>query len=242
MRIALERVTIGEGLGASVPELTATITGGVPNVLAVETAERPMLVSLLLGGRIRPDSGRVTVDGAEDLDALRVATALVDTPVVAEPTAGLSIASIIAEEFSFAGLPSSRRAVHRFLHRHGMADYARVPVRALPPLRRTRMFSELALLRPAVTALVITSPERHGGDPAEWYDALVDVAARGTTIAIVTDAATRDLLLRLGARDALAPVPEPAEPLELELPESPADDAASTDPASAPTEAIESRS
>jgi len=228
MRIALERVTIGEGLGASVPELTATIAEGVPTVLAVETAERPMLVSLLLGGRIRPDSGRVTIDGADDADALRRATALVDTPVVAEPTAGLSVASIIAEEFSFAGLPSSRRAVRHFLHRHGMADYAKVPVRALPPLRRTRMFTELALLRPGVDALVITSPERHGGDPAAWYDALVEVAARGTTVAIVTDAATRELLLRLGARDALAPAPEP---LALtESPELPTDPDAAISP------------
>jgi len=232
MRIALERVTIGEGLSASVPELTATITEGVPNVLAVETAERPMLVSLLLGGRIRPDSGRVTIDGTEDLDRLRIGTALVDTPVVAEPTAGLSIASIIAEEFSFAGLPSSRRAVHQFLHRHGMADYAKVPVRALPSLRRTRMFSELALLRPDVTALIITSPERHGGDPAEWYDALVDVAKRGTTVAIVTDAATRDLLLELGARDARTP-----EALELAAPETPPAD---LDDAISPLTATES--
>ena len=219
MLIALESAAIGHGLAASVPPLSMTVSDGAPAVIAVETAERPMLVSLLLGGRIRPDSGRVTVDGTENLDMLRRATALVDTPVAAEPTAGLSIASIIAEEFSFAGLPSSRRAVHRFLHRHGMADYAKVPVRALPSLRRTRMFSELALLRPAVTALIITSPERHGGDPVEWYDALVDVAKRGTTVAIVTDAATRDLLLELGARDARTP-----EALELAAPETlPAD-------------------
>ena len=202
MRIALERVTIGEGLGASVPELTATIAEGVPTVLAVETAERPMLVSLLLGGRIRPDSGRVTIDGADDADALRRATALVDTPVVAEPTAGLSVASIIAEEFSFAGLPSSRRAVRHFLHRHGMADYAKVPVRALPPLRRTRMFAELALLRPGVDALVITSPERHGGEPTGWYPALAAIASRGVTVIVVTDAVTADTLTSLGAVDA----------------------------------------
>jgi len=214
MRIALENVAIGEGLGASVPQLSLTVTEGVPNVLAVETAERPMLVSLLLGGRIRADAGSVTIDGRDDPDALRRGTALVDTPVVAEPTAGLSLASIVAEEFSFAGLSSSRRAVHQFLHRHGLADYAKVPVRTLPPLRRTRMFAELALLRPGVTALIVTSPERHGGDPAEWYGALAEVAARGTTIAVVTDAATRDILLGLGARDALAPAPSLDTPIE----------------------------
>ena len=210
MLITLEAAAIGEGLGASVPPLTATVADGEISVLAVETAERPMLVSLLLGGRIKPDSGRVTIDGRENLDELRKRSALVDTPVVAEPTAGLSLASIVAEEFSFAGKPSSRRAVHQYLHRQGIAEYGAVPIRALPPIQRTRMFSELALLRPGVNALIVTSPERHGGDPAEWYDSLAEIARRGVAIVIVTDAATRGLLLGYGARDALLPIaPEP---------------------------------
>jgi ABC-2 type transport system ATP-binding protein len=211
MRINLESAAIGEGLGASVPPLTAWIPDGEVSVLAVETAERPMLVSLLLGGRLKPDSGRVTVDGRENLDELRKRSALVDTPVVAEPTAGLSLASIVAEEFSFAGKPSSRRAVHQYLHRQGIAEYGAVPIRALPPIRRTRMFSELALMRPEVSALIVTSPERHGGDPAEWYDSLAEIAARGITIVIVTDAATRGLLLGYGARDALLPITPESE-------------------------------
>lgn len=217
MRITLESAAIGEGLGASVPPLTLAIADGRVSVLAVETAERPMLVSLLLGGRIKPDSGRVTIDGRDDLDELRQRSALVDTPVVAEPTPGLSLASIVAEEFSFAKLPHSRRAVHQFLKRHGIDEYAAVPVRALPPTKRTRVFSELALLRPGVSALIVTSPERHGGDPAEWFDTLSAIAERGVTIVIVTDAATRGLLLGYGARDALEPIVDP-EPSVDDLP------------------------
>ena len=219
MLIALESAAIGHGLAASVPPLTMTVTDGAPTVLAVETAERPMLVSLLLGGRIRPDAGRVTIDGRDGLDELRTRTALVDTPVVAEPTAGLSLASIVAEEFAFAGHPSSRREVRHYLKRLDLFDYAAVAVRSLPPLHRTRLFSELALLRPGVDALIVTSPERHGGDPAVWYDTLAEIAARGVAIVIVTDAATRGILLSYGARDALAPLP--AEPARaLEAPES----------------------
>jgi len=212
MLIALESAAIGHGLAASVPPLSMTVTDGAPAVIAVETAERPMLVSLLLGGRIRPDSGRVTVDGRDDLDELRRRTALVDTPVVAEPTAGLSLESIVAEEFSFAGHPSSRREVRHYLKRLDLFDYARVPVRSLPPLHRTRLFSELALLRSDVDALVITSPERHGGDPALWYGTLAEIAARGIAIVVVTDAATRGILLSYGARDALEPLPALEEP------------------------------
>ena len=212
MLIALESAAIGHGLAASVPPLSMTVTDGAPAVIAVETAERPMLVSLLLGGRIKPDSGRVTVDGRGDLDELRRRSALVDTPVVAEPTAGLSLESIVAEEFSFAGHPSSRREVRHYLKRLDLFDYARVPVRSLPPLHRTRLFSELALLRSDVDALVITSPERHGGDPALWYGTLAEIAARGIAIVVVTDAATRGILLSYGARDALEPLPALEEP------------------------------
>jgi tryptophan synthase alpha chain len=55
-----------------------------------------------------------------------------------------------------------------------------------------------------IDALIITSPERHGGEPAQWYAALAALAERGVTVVIVTDAATADLLVALGARDALA--------------------------------------
>lgn len=213
MLIALHDAAIGRGLAASVPPLTAAADAGTPAVLAVETAERPLLVSLLLGGRIRPDAGRVTVDGRDDLDELRRRSALVDTPVVAEPTPGLSLAGVVAEELSFAALPSSRREVRRFLDRLDLLDYAAVPVGSLPPLHRTRLFGELALLRPGVAALIVTSPERHGGDPAGWYGALAEIAARGVTVVVVTDAATRGLLLDLGARDAAtyAPAPEASD-------------------------------
>jgi ABC-2 type transport system ATP-binding protein len=231
MRIDLDSVALGSGVGASVPPLTLSVSDGAPAVITVETAERPMLVSLLLAGRLRPDAGRVTVDGAPDLDELRTRSALVDTPVVAEPTPGLALAGIVAEEFSFAGLPASRSAVRGFLEDHGLADYAREPIRVLPPTARVRLFSELALLRPGVDFLIITSPERHGGEPAEWFDALAAIGERGTAIAIVTDAATSDILLRLGARDATIPI-EPPTVEPLDLPVSTASETSSSESAS----------
>jgi len=202
--IELTDAGIGTGLGAPVPALTLAITPGTPMVIAVETDERPLMVSMLLGGRIKPDSGSVTIDGATDLSELRHRTALVDTPFVAEPSPGISLAVIVAEEFSFSGRAAKRGAVRDFLASHGLADYARIEVRALPPADRVRVFSELALLRDGVETIIITSPERHGGAPAEWFGYLDSLAERGITVVIVTDAASRDLLLSLGARDALA--------------------------------------
>lgn len=217
MDIVLNDAAIGTGLGAEVPPLTLRATAGVPSYVRVETAERPLLVSLIAGGRLRLDSGTTN-----DADALRLATALVDTPVVSEPTAGVSVASVVAEELVFASQPAGRRAVRDFLERHALADYARVPVRSLPPTERVRVLSELALLRPGVKAIIVTSPERHGGEPSGWYDELAAIAARGITVLIVTDAVTADTLSTLGAVDATAiPEPEPELELELEEPESP---------------------
>jgi len=212
--ITLSDAALGTGLGAAVRPLTLVVSPGVPTTVAVEGDERPLLVSMLLGGRLKPDSGTVAVDGDSRLDSLRLRTALVDTPMVAEPTPGASLSVAVAEEFSFSSLPTSGRAVRNFLADHGLADYARLPLRALPSADRVRLFSELALLRPPVSALIVTSPERHGGDPAEWYDSLAAIAARGITIAIVTDTATSDLLLSLGARDAFAPVVAETSPIE----------------------------
>jgi ABC-2 type transport system ATP-binding protein len=209
MTITFESVAIGSGLGAAVPPLSLTLTPGEPTVIAVEGDERPLLVSMLIGGRMQGDSGRVLLDGREDAAGLRRRVALVDTPFVAEPPAGISLASVVAEEFSFAGSSTSGPAVIAFLTHHGLADYAKLPLRALPPLDRVRLFSELALLREGVDVLVITSPERHGADPSGWYQTLATIAERGIgvrdiTVAIVTDVATRDILIQLGARDALA--------------------------------------
>lgn len=211
MRVTLDQAAIGRGLGAAVPALDLVVDGPLPVAIAVQTDERPLLVSILLAGRIRADSGRVLVDGREDADELRRRTALVDTPVVSEPTAGVALKTVVAEEFSFAALPTSRRAVREFLITHDLADYASLPVRALPPADRIRLFSELAVLRAGVDGIVVTSPERHGGAPAEWYGPLAALADRGVAVTIVTDFATAGILVSLGARDGSAPDPVPSE-------------------------------
>jgi ABC-2 type transport system ATP-binding protein len=205
MRVQLLQAAIGRGLGAAVPALDLIVGGPVPVAVAVQTDERPLLVSLLLSGRIRCDAGRVLVDGREDADELRRRTALVDTPVVAEPTASIALRTIVAEELSFASRPASARAVRAFLARHDLADYAGLPVRALLSADRIRLLSELAVLREGVDGIIITSPERHGGEAARWYGPLAALAERGVTVTIVTDDATAGILVALGARDGTEP-------------------------------------
>jgi hypothetical protein len=200
MRVTLDGAAIGEGLGADVPPTSLIVDQGRPVAIAVEGDEQPLFVSMLLGGRLRSDTGRVLIDDRDELDELREATALVDTPWVAEPTAGIALRTIVMEEFAFAGLPSSRRAVTAELERHGLKQYGALPVRALPAADRIRLFSELAVLRPGVSMIVVTSPERHGAAADDWYPALAAIADRGVIVAIVTDVATAATLVSLGAR------------------------------------------
>ncbi|MES2169719.1 MAG: hypothetical protein V4479_03205, partial [Actinomycetota bacterium] len=100
MKVVLESAGIGEGLGADVPPVSLVVSEGAPVAIAVEGDEQPLFVSMLLGGRLKPDTGAVLLDGRDDAAKLRYATALVDTPWVAEPSAGVTLHSIVMEELA----------------------------------------------------------------------------------------------------------------------------------------------
>lgn len=197
MTIELKDAAIGTGLAADLPATTLTIAPGLPTVVAVQTAERPMLLSLVIGGRLALTSGSITLDGTESTERLRAGIALVDTPFVAEPTPGIPLSLVVAEELTFAGRPSGTRAVAAWLQSHGLSYLSGVPMRSIPPTERVLLLTELALLREGVTTLVVTSPERHGGDPREWYSQLAALSGRGISVVIITDSPTAALLLSL---------------------------------------------
>lgn len=220
MRIQLHAAGVGAGRDAEVPALTVAIAPGAPVVIAVETDDRPKLVSLLLGGRLRPTTGAVTIpsdhapahagddEHRRDADAaqLRRRVALIDTPFTSEPPPTVALRTVVAEELAFAGRPSGRRAVRAVLERHGLADAATRPMGVLPAAIRIRLLVDLALARPDVESLVLTAPERHGGDPGAWFPALAE-RARRLAIAVVTDVPTAAALEALGAVRT-APEPE----------------------------------
>ena len=188
--IELTDAAIGSGLAADLPALTLTIAAGEVTVIPVETDERPMVLSLLLGGRLALSAGGITPDDSER----RERVALVDTPFASEPSPGVALSVVVAEELAFARRASGRRAVRAFLASHSLEQYASVPMRSLPSTARVLLLCELAAQRPGVDLLVVTSPERHGGDPLEWYSTLDAMTRRGLTVAIVTDTATSRLL------------------------------------------------
>jgi hypothetical protein len=184
MKIVLDGVTKGSR-NAALPPTSATFTTGEVTLARAETEQRPTVLGLIASGRMRPDAGTVTIDGATDYSAMRRRIALIDAPDVCEPAADVTVGGVVAEELMFAGRPSHPIAVNRTLAELGASEWGRYAIGTVPPTVRIGLLAELALMRKGVEGLVITSPDRHGGDPNEWWDLARRLAARDLAILIV---------------------------------------------------------
>ncbi|WP_439693691.1 hypothetical protein ACRQ4B_05540 [Curtobacterium sp. SP.BCo] len=213
MTLELDHVGIGEEPGAALPVVSAVAAPGRPGVIAVETEQAPVLASLVAGGRMQPETGRLLLDGHEDAAAVRRAFALVDTPGVAEPFPVMSVTRVVREELAFAGRRPSREHVDTVLDELGLRAYADTHVQRVPTDVRVRLLAELALLRDGVTGLVITSPERHGGAVEGWFAVVRDIARRGVSVALVTSKAAAATV------EALLDTVEPLDTTQTEDPE-----------------------
>jgi hypothetical protein len=218
MRIDLVDVTAGEGAEA-LPPTTVGFESGAVTLVAVETAQRPTLLALLASGRMVPEQGSVTRHPEVTGDELRASVAVVDAPDISEPVDGLRLDGIVQEELMFAGLPSSSKAVRETLDTLGAVEFARTPIEHVPVTVRLHVLAELAALRGDVEALVLTSPDRHGGDPLEWYPIAEGLAERGYAVLVIAGAASV-ALLDAALLDAPLAEPEPtAAPRHVEEPE-----------------------
>ena len=181
MRIALNGVSKPPALE------TTTLTYGTGEaVLArAETEQRPTVLGLLASGRMKSATGTVTIDGEQDAAAIRRAIALVDAPSVSDPAPNVTVAGVTAEELMFAGLSSGPGAVKQVLASFGIAKHARDAIGQVPPIVRIRLLVELALLREGVQGIVLTAPDRHGGDPNAWWRIALDIANRGYAVLVV---------------------------------------------------------
>lgn len=184
MRIELR----GVGKGRRTRVLAPTTIGfesGRAMLARAETEQRPTVLGLIAAGRMRPDTGTVTIDGRADASAIRRTIALVDAPGVSDPAPDVTVAGVAAEELMFAGIPSNPVSVARWLDDLGLRDSARQPIATADPLVRLRLLTELAILRDGVEGLVLVSPDRHGGDPLEWWSLARDLADRGFAVLVI---------------------------------------------------------
>lgn len=213
MRVTLTDVSKGRE-GIALPETSAEFASGRAVLAVAETEQRPTLLGLMASGRMRPDTGAVLIDGGRDAAALRRRVALVDAPDVSDPAPNVTVAGIVAEELMFAGRRSDPVAALRWLDDAGARDLARVPIADVVPQRRLRLLLEVATLRRGVDGLVLVSPDRHGGDPREWWALAHEFAGRGFAVLVVAGEASATVLAEAASAAKPAEPAEPAEPAD----------------------------
>ncbi|MGO1305794.1 MAG: hypothetical protein ACTMIH_00125 [Microbacterium gubbeenense] len=181
--------------GVAVGPLRATdveARRGNVTLVAVEGGQRADFLALILAGRMTPKSGAVTIDGADDPKALRRRVAIVDSPDTTAPAGELPLSHVVVEDLLFAGLRAPRRAARKLLADEGLGDLAATPIGALSAADRIRVLTRTAASPPDVDVLVITAPDRHGGDTAAWLDTARAWAARGYTVIVLASGAAVD--------------------------------------------------
>ncbi|MDX6279228.1 MAG: hypothetical protein QOH03_299, partial [Kribbellaceae bacterium] len=77
---------------------------------------------------------------------------------------------------------------------HDWAEFAERRFEHLPVGVRTEMLAELTVARPEVKFVILTMPDRLGGDPHEWYAVGRDLASRGYGVVITCADASARLL------------------------------------------------
>ncbi|RIJ50927.1 hypothetical protein DZG00_10855 [Clavibacter lycopersici] len=219
MIVTLTDARVGDGSAPALPAISLSYGGPDPVVAVAETELRPTVLSLVASGRMRIDGGTLALDGDDSAGvAARIAerVALVDTPRINEPADDVTLRAVVAEELALAGHRSGRHEVGVILDDQQLADLARAPFSAVPAVARIRLLTTLAASRAGVEAVVVTSPERHGGAVAEWMRVLRDLARSGTGVLVVTSEA---------AAEAIAALPADSP---LELPTTPTHDGSTT--------------
>ncbi|SDY77173.1 hypothetical protein [Herbiconiux ginsengi] len=214
MRIVADTVSKGTD-GIPLPETSLVFETGRVTVAVAETGDHPTVLSLVASGRMVPDAGAVTLDGVADAALVRERIALVDAPEVSEPAADLLLRWVVREELMYAGRSTSRQTVTEVIDQAGGSRYAGVRMGDVPAGVRVRVLTELAAFRRGVQGLVITSPDRHGGDPREWLAVATDLAARDFAVLVVCGEASAEIVGPLLPEPARLPEPEPlaeAEP------------------------------
>ncbi|MEU4192602.1 hypothetical protein AB0E69_11920 [Kribbella sp. NPDC026611] len=178
--------------------------------------------ALGLSGRLKPDTGMVRLDGNPDLALLRRRVAAVDAPGITEPDDALPVQTVVGEELAIAGRKAGRKAVLAWLDEQGVAEHAGKRFEHLPVDVRTRLLAELTVARPDVQVVILTMPDRHGGDPHAWFALGRELAGRGYGVIITCADASARLLdvkaAQMGSTDQPDPVQvaaiAPVAPLE----------------------------
>ncbi|CAM3714171.1 hypothetical protein [Isoptericola cucumis] len=195
MQITLSGVRVD---GRREPMLEATDldwSTGECLLVAGEPGHGHTALALVATGRLAPAAGDVRLDGVDaSPSALRTVSAVVDVPGISEPDDALTLADVVAEGLALAGRRSLPRDVARWLADHELTDERGMRVDQLPGVVRTAVLAALAAENPDVRFVVLTLPDRHGGEPAGWWETARTLAAAGLGVLVqCTRSSARDL-------------------------------------------------
>ena len=166
-------------------------------LVAGEPGHGHTALALVATGRFTPSDGTVRLDGdVVPPSALRARTAVVDVPGISEPDDALSLADVVAEGLALAGRRSLPRDVTRWLEERSLTEERGRRVDQLTGAVRTAALAALAAENPDVRFVVLTLPDRHGGEPAGWWETARELAASGLGVLVQC---TRSSARELGA-------------------------------------------
>jgi hypothetical protein len=194
MKLEADGVTVA---GAHAPLLLPTsVTAciGEVTLVAGDPGYGNVALALALGGRLAPTSGNIRIGGVGDPELLRSHVALVDVPTITAPEDGIGVRAVIAEELALSGQRARSRDVTDFLQTLDARRRGRLRWEQLPPSVRTQWLAEIASRRAGIDFVVLTSPDRFGGDPQDWWDVAKGLAGNGKGVIVQCTHASARLL------------------------------------------------
>jgi energy-coupling factor transporter ATP-binding protein EcfA2 len=209
MQITLTDVRVDGRREPMLEDLDLTWSTGECVLVAGEPGHGHTALALVATGRFQPSAGQVRLAAGDDAPAgrragrtarasgratLRDVTAVVDVPGISEPDEALTVADVVAEGLALAGRRSLPTDVSRWLVDHSLtADRSR-RIDQVPGVVRTALLAALAAENADVRFLVLTLPDRHGGEPSGWWEVAQTLAASGLGVLVqCTRASARDL-------------------------------------------------
>ncbi|MGO3814794.1 MAG: hypothetical protein ACTJHV_08360, partial [Cellulosimicrobium funkei] len=151
-------------------------------LVAGEPGHGHTALALVATGRFDPSAGEVRLTPASTPShrsgrpargaaaTLRDVTAVVDVPGISEPDDALTVADVVAEGLALAGRRSLPTDVTRWLADHSLTTDRARRLDQVPGVVRTALLAALAAEDPDVRFLVLTLPDRHGGEPSGWWE------------------------------------------------------------------------
>jgi integrase len=156
------------------------------SIIATDDTQKAVAFSMLATGRLRKYEGTLSIvsdDGEKcqsilGLRQIRQMTAVPFVPKIGEPDEFLTAWRVLKEEFLFAGKAASRAYILDYMSKVTGLDTSElksVRIKDLTTTARVRIFAELATMRPGVSFIFVTLPERCGGLPHEWLRELKEL-------------------------------------------------------------------